>query len=176
MAKTLERYTGRVRVVGEPSGFNLPNHHGFIVGQDPEYDDCYLIHLDDPAYDVNSGDELPVIREVVDNLRMLRFDRKFLDKLLSSKGLEPSSYVLFFNTGEGEFIETRPGYEIESQSGNLVTTNGKIYSYFINKDPGSNRPIITQWQEEPPQSSWAKSDEYQRALKRIEKKRLKLTR
>jgi hypothetical protein len=80
-----------------------------------------------------------------------------IDALVREK-LPGQRFGVFFNTGEGI---TLPNGE-EVQSGFVVAQDGSHWLYWTGWQDG--RVVFAEWQPEQPQSEWADSREYQRAL------------
>lgn len=58
----------RVTIRGEPSGITLNSATGTVVEPDPEWDGYYLVELDAPAIDQDSGAGVERIVEAAFNL------------------------------------------------------------------------------------------------------------
>lgn len=85
--------------------------------------------------------------------------------LIGERGLLPGHPTLFFVTGEGQYL---PGAsEIEETSGCVLDDRGRVFSFWLRRDPIAQRPALTEWGEEAPEPTWATVAEYQRARKRL---------
>lgn len=161
-------YKGWARLASPSPLIETPKPFGKVIGPDPELDGYYHISLATPAIDKRTGEKLPVIREAADNLKRIRYDRKTLTQLIEEKGLKPGEYACFFTTGEGDYFLSRPGYFTETESGSLVTKDGKHYFWWMDWDEENKRMKLDTWEEEQPQSDWKDDPEYKRALQILE--------
>src|SRR5437762_13036248 len=59
----------RVAIVGNPVGITLSAHEGTVTGPDPEWEGYYLVQLDAPARDWDTGEDVPQIVEAGDDLQ-----------------------------------------------------------------------------------------------------------
>ena len=77
-------------------------------------------------------------------------------------------YGLFFTVGEGKFLpNSAPDEEIEESSGNVLTKDGRVYSFWFGWDPNRQSPALVEWEEITAETSWLDDPEYQQARENL---------
>jgi hypothetical protein len=94
--------------------------------------------------------------------------RRLLDACVEAQGFAPGEYAYFFMGGEGIPLPiSEPGDEVEELSGYVLDRAGNVYSFWFGWDPTTNAPVLTEWERQEPDPSWAEDDEYRRARERL---------
>lgn len=160
----IKTYRGRVGVIGHPIAIELPSHKGQVIDKDPnDYAGYYLVKLDKPAINKETGETFPEIVEAADNLYKLRKPKGILEKLIYQKGLEPGEYSFFFTTGEGRFIKPK----VENYSGYLLTRQKQIFSFWMDLEKDSKQIVLTRWKQTIIQPNWLADPEFSAALSKM---------
>ena len=94
--------------------------------------------------------------------------RELLDRLVEERGVKPGHYAYFFTTGEGrELPGSRPDAVLEETSGFVIDRGGRIFSFWLEWDPDSRRPVLSEWEQVPPEPHWRDEPEYRRAREQV---------
>jgi hypothetical protein len=95
--------------------------------------------------------------------------RRRLDALIQEKGLKPGTYGIFDNTGEGKFFPgDSPEDRKESESGHIVTSDGRHFFYWTDWDKKTRREKFSIFKEYTPSEVW-EDTEYKKAVEEANK-------
>ncbi len=90
--------------------------------------------------------------------------RQILHGLIQEKGLAPSSYALFFCSGEGNFLPISTDEdEVEETSGYVLDKGGHVHSFWFGWDIEKRKPTLTEWHSVKADPEWLTSAEFRQA-------------
>ena len=78
---------------------------------------------------------------------------KILERLLKKKGI--NKYQIVYSSGEGKSLPgSRFNWEIESESGFVITKEGKIFQYWFDWDEKQEEYTFSEWKELKKKKDW----------------------
>jgi hypothetical protein len=99
-------------------------------------------------------------------LKREALQRRVLDWLIQQQGLREGDYALFFVTGEDGTVLVDPSGSdavVEEESGYVVDRQGRIFSFWLGRDPEQKTPTLVEWEPVNEEPQWRDHEEYRRA-------------